>query len=127
MTSHCLFESDIANHNTWNDLLNFLTHFDFGDKLQENLEDEGTPLSLRDRLVVLRARALTSGVLFSHYWMIPDSGVGVVSVHAYSQALSGRLKRHLKKTTCSSVRLVIRWKICHTLPYYTHIHVVALG
>ena len=33
------FESDIANHITWN-LLNLVSHFDFGAKIQENLEDE---------------------------------------------------------------------------------------
>ena len=33
-------ESDTANHNTWNDLLNFVTHYDFGNRFQANLEDE---------------------------------------------------------------------------------------
>ena len=79
--SHCPFGSNTAKDNIWNDLLNLVTHCDFEDRIQANLEDEelsrfGTQLPSCVGLVVCRAaHAVASGVLLSHCWIISQTHV----------------------------------------------------
>ena len=77
------FDSGTANRNIWNDLLNPVTHYDFGDRIQLHLEDEELGrLGLRCHFA-LDTRSGIRGALLPLLDDVPDPCTGsLVGVQA---------------------------------------------